>query len=161
MNDNTKLLDKLARDITLYQTDAGRKMQAYSEMHEMLIRCVVSHPDGDPKGTIDGEAAREYFTKNLSKTIVETYEKEDPKLLEGMNTHKEGVDGFIREQWFYQPLYYRDGFHLKTKRVKEGESYFENMPEFHKKLLDMTPEEFAAFEHEDMKKRAIDAEIPK
>ena len=159
INDNTKLLDKIAKDLTLYQTDAARKMEIYSQMNEMFVRCTTTS-DSTNKGTIDGKTGRNYILDKLFNTIKDTYEKNHPEFLEGMDKHPDGPSEFIKEQYFYQPRKDRDGFIYKNTRAKEGESYFEGMPAFHKKLLDMTPEEFLKFENDELRKRAIDAEAP-
>ena len=157
INDNGKLLDKIAYDLTQYQTDAGRKMDVYSQLNEVFVRCTTTSTSVD-KGTIDGKTARDYVKDKLLNTIKDTYEKNHPEFLEGMDKHPEGASAFIREQYFYQPRKNREGFVYKNKLAKEGESYFEGMPKFHKKLLDMTPEEFLKFENEELRKRTIDAE---
>lgn len=160
VNDDTKLLNKIGEDLALYQTDAGKKMGIYyTIMNEMLMPGTKT-PNQNAKGTINGIDASDYVGKTLTNAITDTYQKEHPEYLEGMKTHPDGPEFFIRDQWFYQPPKGREDFDYNRKRAKEGESYFKSMPKLHKKLLDMTPEQLLAFEKEEAAKRALDAEIP-
>lgn len=161
VNDDPKLLDKIGEDLAMYQTDAGQKMSVYSTLvDDIFYRCTVN-ANGSPKGTVNGTEARQYVSNTLENTVKETYQKNHPEFLEGMDKYPDGgPKAFLKDQWFYQPRKNRDGFVYKKTRAKEGESFFEGMPELHKKLLDMTPEQLLAYEHEQAKKRAIDAEIP-
>ena len=160
VNDDTKLLNKIGEDLALYQTDAGKKMGIYyTIMNEMLMPGTKT-PNHNAKGTINGVEAPDYVGKTLTNAITDTYQKEHPEFLEGMNTHADGPEFFIRDQWFYQPPKGRADFDYNRKRAKEGKSYFKSMPKLHKKLLDMTPEQLLAFEKEEAAKRALDAEIP-
>ena len=128
-------------------------------MNEMLMPGTKT-PNHNAKGTINGVEAPDYVGKTLTNAITDTYQKEHPEFLEGMNTHADGPEFFIRDQWFYQPPKGRADFDYNRKRAKEGKSYFKSMPKLHKKLLDMTPEQLLAFEKEEAAKRALDAEIP-
>lgn len=160
VNDDTKLLNKIGEDLALYQTDAGKKMGIYyTIMNEMLMPGTKTR-NQNAKGTINGVEAPAYVGKTLTNAITDTYQKEHPEYLEGMKTHPDGPEFFIRDQWFYQPPKGREDFDYNRKRAKEGESYFKSMPKLHKKLLDMTPEQLLAFEKEEAAKRALDAEIP-
>ena len=160
VNDDPKLLDKIGEDLALYQTDAGKKMGIYyTIMNEMLMPGTKT-PNQKAKGTINGVEAPNYVGKTLTDAITDTYQKEHPEFLEGMNTYADGPEYFIRDQWFYQPPKGREDFDYNRKRAKEGESYFKSMPKLHKKLSDMTPEQLLAFEKEEAAKRALDAEIP-
>ncbi len=160
VNDDTKLLNKIGEDLALYQTDAGKKMSIYYTIMNEILMPGTKTPDNNAKGTINGVEAPNYVGKTLTNAITDTYQKEHPEFLEGMNAHPDGPEYFIRDQWFYQPPKGREDFDYNRKRAKEGESYFKSMPKLHKQLLDMTPEQLLAFEKEEAAKRALDAEIP-
>lgn len=157
VNDDPKMVKELAHNMVAYHTDTGTKWRTLSNLYDVLI-FATNDSMGHSKGMMDGEPTMIYIGGKRNEKVLETYQKNAPQFLDGMTRSSDGTSAWLRNECLFSLPQNVNGFWFNPEPPKEGKSAFEKIPPHHDKLLNSTPEQFLAYEAEQKKKLAIDAE---
>lgn len=157
VNDDPKMVRDLAHSMVAYHTETGAKWRELNSVYSVFENKICDSM-GNPKGLVDGEPSMSYAGGKRNEKVLETYQKNAPQFLAGMDNDPEGKYSWLRNECLYSIPQHVNGFWFNPEPPKEGKSAFEKIPPHHEKLLKSTPEQFLAYEAEQKKKLAIDAE---
>ena len=137
MQDNDKFLGKVAKNVVLYQDPVGIKFNARFQALNVIDDALFHEKYNGKAILVDGQPITNRFRRMLMNDAKAEFAKtgfikaedagNDLVLLE------EKIDGMIQV-----PADDVDGFKVQHKEIKPGESMFYQIPEMHKKIMDMS-----------------------